>query len=142
MELDSLDEIIQFGKIRQFINQGVGMVLIEPNDPIKLFDIENIVCFGDKNVVGFIYELVGQITDPLYSIQLYPEFVDKLHVELNQTNQTPEQLADLMKEKLHGRNTFVVKRTMKIINARLDDLLKQKGCDAGNMFDEEIPASD
>ena len=100
------------------------MVLIEPNDPIKLFDIENIVCFGDKNVVGFIYELVGQITDPLYSIQLYPEFVDKLHVELNQTNQTPEQLADLMKEKLHGRNTFVVKRTMKIINARLDDLLK------------------
>ena len=124
MELDSLDEIIEFGRIRQFINQGVGMVLIEPNDPLKLFDIENIVCFGDKNVVGFIYELVGQITDPLYSIQLYPEFVDKLHVELNQTNPTPEQLADLMKEKLHGRNTFVVKRTMKIINARLDDLLK------------------
>ena len=117
-------EIIEFGRIRQFINQGVGMVLIEPNDPLKLFDIENIVCFGDKNVVGFIYELVGQITDPLYSIQLYPEFIDKLHVELNQTNPTPEQLADLMKEKLHGRNTFVVKRTMKIINARLDDLLK------------------
>ena len=90
MELDSLDEIIQFGKIRQFINQGVGMVLIEPSDPLKLFDIENIVCFGDKNVVGFIYELVGQITDPLYSIQLYPEFIDKLHEELNQTNPTPE----------------------------------------------------
>ena len=68
MELDSLDEIIEFGKIRQFISQGVGMVLIEPSDPLKLYDIENIVCFGDKKVIGFIFELVGQITDPLYSI--------------------------------------------------------------------------
>ena len=47
-----------------------------------------------------------------------------------------------MKRKLHDRSTFVVKRTMKMINAKLDDLLKQKGCDASNMFDEEIPASD
>ena len=83
MELDSLDEIIEFGKIRQFISQGVGMVLIEPSDPLKLYDIENIVCFGDKKVIGFIYELVGQITDPLYSIQLYPEFVDELHAEMS-----------------------------------------------------------
>ena len=44
------------------------MVLIEPSDPLKLCDIENIVCFGDKQVIGFIFELVGQITDPLYSI--------------------------------------------------------------------------
>ena len=43
MELDGLDEIVEFGRIRQFISQGVGMVLIEPSDPLKLYDIENIV---------------------------------------------------------------------------------------------------
>ena len=81
-------------------------------------------------------------SDPLYSIQLYPEFVDKLHEELGLDQPTPEHIADLMKQKLHDRSTFVVKRTMKMINAKLDDLLKQKGCDASSMFDEEIPASD
>ena len=70
--LDELDEITEFGDLRQFFSQGVGMVLIEPTDPLKLFDIECIVCLGDKTVIGFIFELVGQITNPLYSIQLYP----------------------------------------------------------------------
>ena len=43
------------------------MVLIEPTDPVKLYDIENLVTL-DKEVIGFIYELVGPITAPLYSI--------------------------------------------------------------------------
>ena len=81
--LDELDEIMEFGEIRQFINQGVGMVLIEPSDPLKLFDIECIVCLGDKTVIGFIYELVGPITNPLYSIQLYPEYIDKITKEFD-----------------------------------------------------------
>ena len=27
---------------------------------------------------------------------------------------------------------------MKLINSRLDDLIASKGCDASNMFDEEV----
>ena len=27
---------------------------------------------------------------------------------------------------------------MKLINSRLDDILSKKGCDASNMFDEEV----
>lgn len=27
---------------------------------------------------------------------------------------------------------------MKLINSRLDDLIRNKGCDASNMFDEEV----
>ena len=50
--------------------------------------------------------------------------MDKLHEELGVDQPTPERLADLMKQKLHDRSTFVVKRTMKMINAKLDDLLK------------------
>ena len=82
IELDELDEVDQFGVIRQYINQGVGMVLIEPTDPLKLFDIENLVTMtdssGDPKVIGFIFELVGPITAPLYSIQLDPEFMASL----------------------------------------------------------------
>ena len=79
MQLDELDEVEEFGMIRQFINQGVGMVLIEPTDPLKLFDIENMVTIeGGKKVIGFVFELVGPITAPLYSVQLYPEFVDEI----------------------------------------------------------------
>lgn len=43
-----------------------------------------------------------------------------------------------MKQALHGQLTCVVKRTMKLINSRLDDIMAQKGCDASNMFDEEV----
>ena len=39
------------------------MVLVEPNDPLKLFDIENLVTIdagkGEKEVIGFVFELVG-----------------------------------------------------------------------------------
>ena len=98
IKLDGLDEIVEFGRIRQFISQGVGMVLIEPSDPLKLFDIENMVCFGDKQVIGFVFELVGPITNPLYSIQLYPEYADKLTAELaGEQSPSPEQLTELLK---------------------------------------------
>ena len=36
----------------------------------------------------------------------------------------------------------MVKRTMKLINSKLEEILSKKGCDASNMFDEEIPLSD
>ena len=84
MELDEDDEVEEFGKMRQYISQGVGMVLIEPTNPLILYDIENLVSVKDskdknkQNVIGFIFELVGPITAPLYSIQLYPEFMTEL----------------------------------------------------------------
>ena len=45
------------------------MALVEPTDPLKLYDIENLVTIdGGKKLIGFIYELVGPITAPLYSV--------------------------------------------------------------------------
>ena len=43
-----------------------------------------------------------------------------------------------LKSRLHGVEVSVVKRTLKLINSRLDSMMKQKGCDASNMFDEEV----
>ena len=31
---------------------------------------------------------------------------------------------------------------MKLINSRLGEIVSKKGCDASNMFDEEVPVSD
>lgn len=50
---------------------------------------------------------------------------------------TPDQI-NFMKQELHDRQTCVVKRTLKLINSRLDEIIKKKGCDASNMFDEEV----
>lgn len=117
------------------------MVLIEPTNPLKLFDIENLVTMEDSDghpkVIGFIFELVGPITAPLYSIQLYPGFMTALVEKAKATGQTAVQ-ADFMKRELHGKLTCVVKRTLKLINSRLDEIMKKKGCDASNMFDEEL----
>ena len=43
-----------------------------------------------------------------------------------------------MRESLHGSECFLVKRTLKVINHKLSEILKKKGCDASNMFDEEV----
>ncbi len=63
-----MDEIVPFGHIVQYIEQGVGMVLINPADPRQLLDIDNVVSLQNKRVIGFIYEPVGPITHPLYSV--------------------------------------------------------------------------
>ena len=76
IQLDDLDSLIPFGHIVQYIQQGVGMVLVQPDNPAQLLDIENIISTKDKQVIGFIYEPIGPITNPLYSVQLYPDYVD------------------------------------------------------------------
>jgi len=48
MELDEDDEVEEFGTMRQYISQGVGMVLIEPTNPLILYDIENLVSINDS----------------------------------------------------------------------------------------------
>ena len=45
---------------------------------------------------------------------------------------------EAFKKLLHGRKTFVVKRTMKVINHEIQALIDKPGTDASNMFDEEV----
>ena len=41
------------------------MVLIKPQQADNVHDIDNMICFEDRTVIGFILELVGPITSPL-----------------------------------------------------------------------------
>lgn len=50
---------------------------------------------------------------------------------------TPTAMNDAFKALMHGRKCFVVKRTLKLINSEIQDLVNRKGTDASNMFDEE-----
>ena len=47
-----------------------------------------------------------------------------------------------MRESLHTERVFLVKRTLRMINNRLDEIMAKKGCDASNMFDEEVPVEE
>lgn len=49
----------------------------------------------------------------------------------------PEKLEKL-RATFHGKKVFVVKRTEKLIMAKLEDLMKKRGCDASNIYDEEV----
>ena len=44
------------------------MLLVMPHDASKLLDINNIVALDDRTIIGFVYEPVGPVTNPLYSI--------------------------------------------------------------------------
>ena len=43
-----------------------------------------------------------------------------------------------IRDYLHGQETFLVKKCLKVINAKLPVLLSKKGCDASNFYDEEL----
>ena len=47
-----------------------------------------------------------------------------------------------MKHMLHQMETFVLKRTLKVIQTDLEELINKPGCDASNMFDEEVHNDD
>ena len=73
-------------------------------------------------------DLVGNVTRPQYSIRLYPAYIDKIKskgVEL--------------RNELVDQKVYLVSKCLKVINAQLPEIMKKKGCDASNIYDEEIP---
>ena len=73
---------MEFGTVTNFIDDGVfqSIMIIKPHNPLIIYDLDNIVALpGDKTVVGFILDLVGHVTAPLYSVRLYPSFVETLN---------------------------------------------------------------
>jgi rRNA processing protein Gar1 len=53
------------------------MVLVVPHDPKQIYDLDNIITLKEKVVIGFINDLVGPVTQPLYSISLYPAYASQ-----------------------------------------------------------------
>lgn len=127
--MDELDDIIDFGIVNKYIDDGPtnSIILVRPTDPLQIYDLDNLVCLKSKQVVGFVLDLVGPVNLPLYSVKLYPEYTAKIKGEnLEIKNQVVDQ------------RVYLVVKTLKTITTSLAQIMQRKGCDASNMFDEEL----
>ena len=59
-----------------------------PSDPLKIYDLDNIVCFPQddpsypKVIIGFISDVVGPVSMPLYSVVLYKSLQEQCPEDL------------------------------------------------------------
>lgn len=102
-----------------------------PSNPEMLLDLDNMVSmpsYEDSDlsrlVVGYISDVIGPVTMPMYTVNLY----SSVQAELPQAKEP-----DFWK----GRSVRLVGKDVKTINAKLPQMMAEKGCDASNMHDEE-----
>lgn len=109
-----------------------------PTDPEKIYDLDNIVCMSDsesnvnlnKLIIGFISDVVGPVSMPLYCVSFYKNF----STVLTENQVQKEDVKDFIKD----HNVCIVKKSLKLINAELPSIMNKKGCDASNIYDEEL----
>ena len=117
-QIDSKSNIVKLGYIETIVE---GMILVKPS-------INNIVnldstCYNKSlNPVCFIFDVIGQIDDPLYVLKAFS---------------TTQAECDMLKE---NDDIIIDLSFSQIVNAK--DLIKNKGTDASNAFDEEIDDHD
>lgn len=87
-------------------------------------------------MIGFISDVVGPVSMPLYSVVLYQQFTDVVIEHIGDEN--IEELKDFIK----GREVSLVKKCLKTITSQLPEIMNKKGCDASNVYDEEARNAD
>jgi rRNA processing protein Gar1 len=85
-----------------------------------ILDLDNIIWNSNHIAVGYLDDVVGKIDEPVYIVKFFPNLTDKNLVVL-------------------GEPLFYVKD--KALKVQKKDLLRKKGCDASNAFDEEVSDS-
>jgi len=80
-----------------------------------------------KVVIGFISDVVGPVSMPLYCVAIYKTFTEQV---------AAAGITDL-KEFIKGQKVSLVKKCLKTINSELPNIMRKKGCDASNVYDEE-----
>lgn len=76
-----------------------------PKDQTQIYDLDNIVCLPEdagnpnlsKLVIGFVSDVVGPVSMPLYSVVLYEQFTDAVYEHLGENN------IDELKEFIKGK---------------------------------------
>ena len=133
LDLDDLDDILDFGLVDKFIEDGASTLLtVTPSNSAQIFDLDNLVCLkSPKAVIGFILDLVGPVNNPFYSVRLYPQFLDKQRT----AGVEPKSM-------LVGSRVYLVVKTLKMISSQLPLIMARKGCDASNIYDEEVPENE
>ena len=73
---------------------------------------------------------------PLYSVVLYEQFSEVLKDHLGVDN------TEELKEFIKGKQVSLVKKCLKTITNQIPELMSKKGCDASNVYDEEVRNAD
>ena len=109
--------IVDIGYVQSIVDDLV--VVQSTIDPHKTLDVDSVLCFEDRRVLGRIFETFGPVRKPLYSIRLdSSENADKEWV-------------------LSRRKVYSVPDHSQFVH--IQHLEKLRGCDASNRYDEELP---
>ena len=85
----------------------------------NVLDLDNIIYNANKTAIGFVDDVIGNISTPMYVIRIYPDVIEK-------------GIAPKPNEEV-----FYCGNRASFVNP-LDIIHKHKGCDASNAFDEEV----
>jgi hypothetical protein len=78
--------MLPFGNVIQYVKEGTGILLIMPFERNSIFDIDNIICLPEnfneqrisKLVIGFVSDVIGPVTMPMYTVCLMKNLNYKL----------------------------------------------------------------
>ena len=119
-EINNEDKFEECGKIKNIVENKILMSAIN-NNIFQVLNLDNIIFLSNKKSIGFIDDVIGQIENPIYVIKIYPKLIEEKILEnIN------------IDDKL-----FYCSNKVNIINA-IELKNKNKGCDASNVFDEEV----
>ena len=91
------------------------------NNLSKILNLDNIIFLSNKQHIGFIDDVIGQIDNPVYVIKIYPKLIEEKILE---------------KIKIDDKLYYCYNKINVINEIELKN--KNKGCDASNAFDEEV----
>ena len=119
-EVSINDKFEECGIVKNIINNEILMTCIN-NNVLKVLNLDNIIFLPNKQFIGFIDDVIGQINDPIYAIKIYPNLIE-------------EKICEKINP---GDKLFFCSNRANVINA-IELKNKSKGCDASNAFDEEV----
>ena len=109
-EMDGLDTMTRFGRVESYLeDQRILLIVLDVGNEGTVYDLDNIIVSENRLVLGYINDVIGPVTNPLYSVHLFPDppAITLLHATV-----------------------YVLDKTLKIVNQ--DSLMIQKGTDASN----------
>jgi H/ACA ribonucleoprotein complex non-core subunit NAF1 len=108
--------ILEIGHVQSIVDE---LVVVQSTMHHQVLDMDSVLCFENRTVLGRVFETFGPVRQPLYSVRLdASEHADKEWV--------------LLKKKVY----FVPDHSRFV---HIHHLNQFKGCDASNRYDEELP---
>mmetsp|Transcript_3659 Transcript_3659/g.16163 ORF Transcript_3659/g.16163 Transcript_3659/m.16163 type:complete len:578 (-) Transcript_3659:142-1875(-) len=114
MSIEESLTILPLGTVRSVVD---GLAVVEGMHPgaTPTLDEGSVLCESSRGFLGSIFETFGPVSNPFYTFRVHDE--DK------------ERVAQ-------GTEVFYVKEEAGVV---VPEALRSRGCDASNIYDEEIP---